>query len=336
MPQLLPPPKFRAEDSVGGPLVGGKLYTYQAGTSTPKDSYTSFTMGAANTNPVILDARGEASVWLDGAYRVRLLDADNNLIWDVDDVRDLTGSQTFTNTTLAGTLTISSTAVTWSGNPTHSGNHTFSSNVSFNGNTTIGNASSDALTINPNAISYPNNPTHSDNHTYSGNVSVTGTLTASAVAPVFTFGATFGNVARSGATVLDWYEEGSWTPVLVPSSGSGITYSKQLGTHTRIGNRCLFEMWITLSSLGTASGSCYISGLPFTVKTEVPNGIDGYSASVGGASNFTGLTGGLSGLMLSNSDRIYLHQEAATGTAVIGISVFTATSSIYISGQYRI
>ena len=177
MPQLTPTPKFRAVGADGLALVGGKLWTYIEGTSTPKATYTSFTLGASNTNPVILDARGEADVWLDGSYKLVLTDAADVTIWTVDSIRDLTQNQTFTGATLAGTLTVSSTSVTWSGNPTHSGNHTFSGNVTVQGNTQLGNASSDTLRIDPNAVTWTNNPTHSGNHTFSGNVTVNGNTT---------------------------------------------------------------------------------------------------------------------------------------------------------------
>ena len=173
MPALAPSPKFRAVGADGLALVGGKLYSYTAGTSTPKDTYTSFTLGAANTNPVILDARGECNLWLNGNYKLVLKDSTDATIWTVDDIRDLTSSATFTNATLAGTLTVTSTAVTWSGNPTHSGNHTFTNNVVVNGNTTLGDSSADTLTIAPNAVTWSAATiTHSGDHIFSEDVTL--------------------------------------------------------------------------------------------------------------------------------------------------------------------
>jgi len=48
------------------PLVGGKVYTYIAGTSTPLATYPTpaATPGTENTNPIILDVNGEASIYL--------------------------------------------------------------------------------------------------------------------------------------------------------------------------------------------------------------------------------------------------------------------------------
>jgi hypothetical protein len=64
MASLSPPPKLQFFGSDGLPLVGGKLYTYAAGTTTPLATYTDSTGVTQNTNPVILDSSGQAGVWL--------------------------------------------------------------------------------------------------------------------------------------------------------------------------------------------------------------------------------------------------------------------------------
>lgn len=53
-------------DDNGNPLSGGEIYTYAAGTSTPKATYTDFTGGTPNANPIVLDAGGRPpnEVWL--------------------------------------------------------------------------------------------------------------------------------------------------------------------------------------------------------------------------------------------------------------------------------
>lgn len=52
------------------PLAGGLVYTYAAGTTEMKLSYADAQMETANTNPVVLDADGGASIYLDGAYKI--------------------------------------------------------------------------------------------------------------------------------------------------------------------------------------------------------------------------------------------------------------------------
>jgi hypothetical protein len=45
-------------DNNGNPLSGGKIYTYEAGTTTPLASYTSSSGNTAHTNPIVLNAAG--------------------------------------------------------------------------------------------------------------------------------------------------------------------------------------------------------------------------------------------------------------------------------------
>lgn len=78
MANLAPMFRWRATDANGLPLVGGKLWTYAPGTNTPKATFSDQSGLVPNTNPVILDASGEADVWLGpGYYKVVLMDADD-------------------------------------------------------------------------------------------------------------------------------------------------------------------------------------------------------------------------------------------------------------------
>ena len=111
MAVLSPLPKMQFFDANGDPLVGGKLYTYAAGTTTPLATYTSSSGAVSNTNPVILDSRGEANVWLAlTSYKFKLTTATDVEIWTVDNV---TSGETFGTsqwlTSVAGTNTITAT-----------------------------------------------------------------------------------------------------------------------------------------------------------------------------------------------------------------------------------
>ena len=84
---IAPQPKLQFFDANGAPLSGGKLYTYAAGTTTPLASYTNYGGGTANANPVILDSRGEASVWLGtGMYKMVLKTSVDVEVWTVDNL----------------------------------------------------------------------------------------------------------------------------------------------------------------------------------------------------------------------------------------------------------
>lgn len=47
-------------DDEGAPLAGGLIYTYTAGTTTPKATYTTGAGSVANANPIVLDSAGRA------------------------------------------------------------------------------------------------------------------------------------------------------------------------------------------------------------------------------------------------------------------------------------
>jgi len=55
-------------DNNGVILTGGKIYTYEAGTTTPLASYTSSSGNTAHTNPIVLNAAGRVpsggEIWI--------------------------------------------------------------------------------------------------------------------------------------------------------------------------------------------------------------------------------------------------------------------------------
>jgi microcystin-dependent protein len=105
MTVVSPTAKAQFIDAAGIPLAGGFLYTYAAGTTTPQATYTDSTGATANSNPIVLDSRGEANIWLGSAtYKFRLTDANNTEIWTVD---NLVAPSTSVSPVLAGNVTIS-------------------------------------------------------------------------------------------------------------------------------------------------------------------------------------------------------------------------------------
>jgi len=83
---LAPVPTHQFFDSNGDPLTGGLLYTYVVGTTTPKATYTDATGNSANENPIALNSRGEASIFIltDENYKWVLKTAAGVTIWTRD------------------------------------------------------------------------------------------------------------------------------------------------------------------------------------------------------------------------------------------------------------
>ena len=76
-------------------------------------------------------------------------------------------------------------------------------------------------------------------------------------------GLTF-NGDTATANALNDYEEGTWTPTLNSSSGTG-THGAQSGTYTRIGRLVHCRCRIDLTAKNTLNSHLNIGGLPFTV-----------------------------------------------------------------------
>lgn len=84
---LLQPHKYFVDGS-GNPCVGCFLSSYLAGTTTPTPTYTDSSMTTQNPNPVIMDATGQANVWLNPAitYKFVLQNALGTTLWTADNV----------------------------------------------------------------------------------------------------------------------------------------------------------------------------------------------------------------------------------------------------------
>jgi hypothetical protein len=72
---LMPNGKQQYFNSNGGLLAGGQVFTYAAGTTTPKATWSDAAGTIPNANPVVLDARGEALIFWSGSYKVDVKDA---------------------------------------------------------------------------------------------------------------------------------------------------------------------------------------------------------------------------------------------------------------------
>jgi len=80
-------PKFKGYvQGTNTPLEGGKVYIYDAGTSDLATVYTSQDAGTEHTNPVILDANGEAEIWYNSNVKVVVKDSDDVQQYSFDNI----------------------------------------------------------------------------------------------------------------------------------------------------------------------------------------------------------------------------------------------------------
>lgn len=108
--------------------------------------------------------------------------------------------------------------------------------------------------------------------TFTSALVISGNSSRRALAADSWIGNRVGNVSNSDGNVLDWYEEGTFTPTIEFGGASvGITYSHQAGTYTRIGNRVFYNVSLTLTSKGSSTGELRVQGLPFVSSDAAVN-----------------------------------------------------------------
>jgi hypothetical protein len=67
-------------------LSGGQVYTYAAGTTTPKAIYADKALTSAYSQPLILDSDGRAIAYGDGLYKFVIKDSASNTVFTADNV----------------------------------------------------------------------------------------------------------------------------------------------------------------------------------------------------------------------------------------------------------
>jgi hypothetical protein len=119
----------------------------------------------------------------------------------------------------------------------------------------------------------------------------------------------------SGGSGLDFYKTGSWTPIMMfNGTSTGVTYSTQVGSYTRIGNMVTLWGTIVLTNNGSGTGVAQIGSLPYNVVTST-----GYQAigTLGNIANITLPAGGWGGpftYLESADQRIDLKTLEGDGT----------------------
>ena len=146
--------------------------------------------------------------------------------------------------------------------------------------------------------------------------------------------------ANTGGTkqALDYYEEGTWTPVL---SATGSTFNPLVsaGTYTRIGNRVFFTCAVILNTTGNtlAANTLRINGLPFTTLNST---YAGGTVSVMWSAFATTLVA-LSAQPTANTAYMQLYKATvATGDASVSLLATdlsaTGGSGVQFQGHYAV
>lgn len=81
-------PTMTFVSATGAPLATGSVQVYLAGTVTPTNTWSDRALSSLNTNPVVLDASGRATIWLDPAvtYKFQVSNSLGAVQYTVDNV----------------------------------------------------------------------------------------------------------------------------------------------------------------------------------------------------------------------------------------------------------
>lgn len=135
----------------------------------------------------------------------------------------------------------------------------------------------------------------------------------------------------SDVNTLDDYEEGTFTPTYTPASGAFTTITVVgTGRYIKIGKTVYF--WIDMrttgaSTIGTASGILYITGMPFTADSG-----SGYAvASIFQAFNLSTTFAYLGSIVEANQTRVYITKNSSN----TGVSYVQATEISIAAGNFN-
>lgn len=141
------------------------------------------------------------------------------------------------------------------------------------------------------------------------------------------------NPAAPGVTseLLDDYEIGTWTPsIKFGGAAVGITYSRQSGTYTKVGNVVTVVFDMRLTSKGSSTGGLTIEGLPFASVGGVTAGFA--IAQLYLYSGYVGLT--KMGTAYTNGSTV-LNEPIDSLSVAITDTNFTNSAILFASFTYR-
>lgn len=138
--------------------------------------------------------------------------------------------------------------------------------------------------------------------------------------------------ASTDANTLDDYEEGTFTPTVSGSSSAGTgTYSKQVGSYTKVGRQVSVNVWVEWSA-HTGTGNLQLTNLPFTSNSTT----NLYSSVTFGWTNNLALTAGKYPVahIPNGQTRIDVYQFPTGGGAFESVAIDTDSSIMYSATYY--
>jgi hypothetical protein len=140
------------------------------------------------------------------------------------------------------------------------------------------------------------------------------------------------NTPAAGMTsqLLNWYEEGAFTPVLKDGASGNSATATAIGRYTRMGRAVQVQIELTgINTTGlTPTNTIYITGLPFSC-------VSNYTVANVFGDTLTSTTGAIQGLIYTSQTYMVLYNNTVTGhTAAVVSQLTSGTSGFYIQANY--
>jgi len=135
------------------------------------------------------------------------------------------------------------------------------------------------------------------------------------------------NTPAAGMTsqLLNWYEEGTWTPSL----GGSATYTTQIGRYTRVGNMVTVWCQIEVNAIGTGDKRV-VSGLPFTAANLAVEG----TGSIGYTVNLATSVVSCVPQVNANTTTISFMNRTVAATGTTSVDLFQNGARMYFTVSY--
>lgn len=139
------------------------------------------------------------------------------------------------------------------------------------------------------------------------------------------------NISSSVPTALDWYQEGTFTPVLEGTTTGGVgTYTSQSGFYTRIGNTVRFHLILGWSA-HTGTGNMRIVGLPFASSNTTFNPVEIVPVNITTPANAV-----VKAMVVANAQSINLYSILTSGVTTFAALAIDTSASCWVSGVYEV
>lgn len=129
------------------------------------------------------------------------------------------------------------------------------------------------------------------------------------------------NTPAAGMTsqLLNWYEEGTWTPTLTSGSGTITTVGTCTGKYTRMGRCVVYTMNCTITTNGTGGNYIIVGGFSSVASLPTDASLQGFDAST--TKTVGGRYAGANTILMRFYDGTYPGSDGANFLATVVVNL---------------